>query len=156
MFLAGEEFADVHDLSFTADDKMSDPVNWDRRNIPGHQQLWNQVSDLIKLRTSHAALQRDEVEFFYFHPDTDQNGGARVFAYARTGGQSLGASNQVAVVGNGGADTFASFDFPWPWGGRSIREIAVPASGSAPQLLAGQSWLRLSLAPFQFRVLEIQ
>jgi 1,4-alpha-glucan branching enzyme len=37
MFLAGEEFADVHDLQYSDDSlKMSDPVDWERRAIPGH------------------------------------------------------------------------------------------------------------------------
>ena len=155
MFLAGEEFADVHDLSAVTDDKMSDPVNWDRRSAPGHQALWNQVSELVHLRTSNAALERDEVEFFYFHPDTDQNSGARVFAYARTGGQPLGSMGQVAVVGNCGSDNFASFDLPWPWGSKAMHEIGIPTSGNSPQLIQNQTWLRVSLAPFQFRVFTL-
>jgi 1,4-alpha-glucan branching enzyme len=156
MFLAGEEFADAHDLPFDSDEKMSDPVNWYRRNLPGHRQLWDQVAELVKLRTSHSALQRNEVEFFYFHPDTDQNNGARAVAYARTGGQPVGAANEVAVIGNCGAESYAAFDIPWPWGGRSFQEFGMPVSGGAPHLVAGQSGLRLSLGPFQFRVFAIQ
>jgi hypothetical protein len=134
---------------------MSDPVNWYRRNLPGHRQLWDCVAELIKLRTLHSALQRNEVEFFYTHPETDQNTGARVVAYARTGGQTLGLANEVAVIGNCGAENYGSFDVPWPWGGRSFREWGTPVSGNAPQLIDGQSRLRLSLAPFQFRVIAM-
>jgi hypothetical protein len=67
MLLAGEEFADIHDLD-PADWrlKMSDPVDWERRSYPYHKALWERVRDLIRLRTSTAALQRDEIAFFYF------------------------------------------------------------------------------------------
>lgn len=155
MFLAGEEFADAHDLPFESDEKMSDPVNWWRRDVPGHDQLWKQVADLIALRTGHAALQRNEVDAFYFHPSTDQNAGSRVVAYARTNGQPRGASNQVVVIGNCGAENFATYDFPWSWGGKPFRERGVPTSGSPARLLGNQDWLRVSLAPFQFRVFEV-
>jgi len=38
------------------------------------------------LRTkARPALQRDEVEFFYFHPQFDDNDAPRVFAYCRSG-----------------------------------------------------------------------
>lgn len=156
MFLAGEEFADAHDLPFASDEKMSDPVNWGRRDIPSHNQLWEQVADLIALRTSHSALMRNEVDAYYFHPSTDQDTGARVVAYARTNGLAKGASNQVVVIGNCGSDNFETYDFPWLWGGKPYRERGVPSSGSPAQLLGSQNWLRVSLAPFQFRVFEIR
>src|SRR5215204_2770032 len=98
MFLAGEEFADVHDLDHTDWRlKMSDPVDWSRENRPGHRALRDAVRDLIRLRTSHPALQRNEIAFFYFHPSIDEDGGTRVFAYCRTGGRPLGAAGQVIV-----------------------------------------------------------
>jgi hypothetical protein len=134
---------------------MSDPVNWSRRNIPGHQALWDQVRALIRLRTSHSSLQRNELQFFYFHPDTDQNAGARVFAYARTAGQNLGSGGQIAVIANCGAESFPAFDVPWPWGNKALSEVAVPSSGSPPQVVPGSAALRVSLAPFQARVLHI-
>jgi hypothetical protein len=95
MLLAGEEFADIHDLD-PADWrlKMSDPVDWERRSYPYHKALWERVRDLIRLRTSTAALQRDEIEFFYFHPTFDDDNGERVFAYCRTNGQPLGAPHK--------------------------------------------------------------
>src|SRR6478752_6996292 len=52
MVLAGEEFADVHDLDHTDWRlKMSDPVDHRRRDQPGHNALWNAVRDLMRLRT---------------------------------------------------------------------------------------------------------
>ena len=45
MFLAGEEFADLHDIP-TSDwrQKMSDPISWGRRSIPGHKEVLDRVS----------------------------------------------------------------------------------------------------------------
>lgn len=152
MFLAGEEFGEVHDLQYSDDSlKMSDPVNWDRMNLPGHRSLWNAVRDLVHLRTSARALQRNEIDFFYFHPDTDNNTGARVFAYCRTAGQSLGASGQVIVVANMGAESYGNFVFPfWPWG--EVPEVGVPLQGGGTHFPPGQSTMSCSLGPFQARV----
>lgn len=41
--------------------KMSDPVDWNRREILGHKTLSNRVRELVTLRTWHPALQRNEV-----------------------------------------------------------------------------------------------
>jgi 1,4-alpha-glucan branching enzyme len=151
MFVAGEEFADVHDLDHRqADLKMSDPVNWGRASIPGHAALRGAVRNLIRLRTSHAALQRNEVEFFYSHPSFDDNEGARVFAYCRTAGRSLGSGGQVVVVANMGGQDFPSFDLPWPW--PNAQEHGGPASGAPLRGHAHAASANLSLAPFQARV----
>jgi len=153
MFLAGEEFADAHDLQYWDDRlKMSDPVDWSRRGTPGHSALWNCVADLVRLRTSEPALQRNEIAFFYVHPDTDMNDGARVFAYCRTAARALGSAGQVIVVANAGPQVYPTFTFPtWPWG--NVPEISVPLSGSAPQFGFNGS-MSLSLAPFQARVFQ--
>src|SRR6185437_7008644 len=100
----------VHDLNFGDYRlKMSDPVDFSRRGLPGHQTLCDDVRELIALRTTHPSLERDEVEFFYFHPDMDSNGGARVFAYCRTGGMRLGSRGQMVTVVNGGGQRFTEF-----------------------------------------------
>ncbi len=92
MFLAGEEFGDVHDMSYTdVNAKQEDPVQWRRASYGVNAQLKANVAKLIRLRTSHPALQRDEIEFFYFHPQFDGNDSPQlVFAYCRTGGKPLG------------------------------------------------------------------
>lgn len=152
MFLAGEEFADIHDLDhYNWRLKQADPVDWERINLLGHKTLRDRVGQLIALRTEHPALQRNEVEFFYFHPTIDDNNGMRVFAYCRTGGQLLGKSGQVVVVANTGPDNFANFNLPWFWPiiGQ-LEEHGAPQGGSSPQLAFGG--LSLSLAPFQVRV----
>ena len=88
MWLAGEEFGDVHDTDYIdVNAKQQDPVQWNRAAFLGNAALKANVAKLIQLRTSHPALQRNEVEFFYFHPQFDDNDAPRVFAYCRSGGQ---------------------------------------------------------------------
>lgn len=156
MFLAGEEFADIHDLDYEiADRKMTDPVDWTRRQIFGHQTLQDRVRDFCALRTTHPALQRNEVNFFYFHPTIDQNDGVKVFAYCRTGGHDLGKPNQVIVLANCGPQDFPVFDFPnFPWAdSAALKEYGKPTGALSPQFTShdGPS-LTVSLAPFQVRV----
>ncbi|MGB9073225.1 MAG: alpha-amylase family glycosyl hydrolase [Terriglobales bacterium] len=158
MFLAGEEFGDVHDLDYQIPDrKMSDPVDWTRRDIFGHRSLQDRIRELVTLRATHPALQRDEVDFFYFHPTIDGNDGVKVFAYCRTGGQPLGSQDQVIVLANCGPQNFPVFDFPTftaSWGdGGGLREHGAPAGAVSSQITSdGSRTLSLSLAPFQVRV----
>jgi 1,4-alpha-glucan branching enzyme len=156
MFLAGEEFADLHDLPH--DDwrlKMSDPVDWQRAALPGHTELRARVRELVRLRGRHRALQRNEVEFFGmaggFHPAFDGNDGPRVFAYCRSAGQPLGSPGQVIVVANAGPDDFPGFTLAWPWGATPLVE-----SGGVGQPLPAVNGTQadLALRPFQVRVLS--
>src|SRR5260370_1204088 len=60
MFLAGEEFGDVHDTDYVdVNAKQQDPVQWSRAALRGNADLENYVAKLIRLRTPHPALQRD-------------------------------------------------------------------------------------------------
>jgi len=154
MFLAGEEFADCHDLQHSDwRFKMSDPVDWRRRYKPGHMQLWQMIRELIHYRTTHPALSRNETEFFYFHPDIDSNDGPRVFAYCRTAGQALGSDNQVIVIGNCGPHHFNEFWLPWFWSNQgTIQECARPDGSMHIFIEESSKQARLSLAPFQVRV----
>jgi 1,4-alpha-glucan branching enzyme len=103
MWLAGEEFGDVHDTDYIdVNAKQQDPVQWNRAAWLGNAALKANVAKLIQLRTSHLALQRNEVEFFYSHPAFDDNDAPRVFAYCRSGGQPLGTAGQVIVIANMG------------------------------------------------------
>jgi 1,4-alpha-glucan branching enzyme len=154
MFLGGEEFADVHDLDHTDWRlKMSDPIDHRRRDHPGHRALWDAVQDLVHLRTGHPALQRNEVDFFYFHPQIDDNAGVRVFAYCRTAGRPVGSEGQVVVVANCGPQDFPTFDLPWPWTNTGrISEHGVPLQGTRPQFRIHQTSATVSLTQFQVRV----
>jgi 1,4-alpha-glucan branching enzyme len=152
MFLAGEEFGDVHDMSFTDISlKQEDPVQWGRAQFAANSQLKANVAKLIALRTSHPALQRNEVEFFYFHPQFDDNGAPRVFAYCRTGGSPLGSSGQVIVIANMGPQSYSVYNLPgWPWNGSALSEVGYPAA--LPVWDSGSGMLRLALNPFAVRV----
>lgn len=154
MLLAGEEFGDVHDLEYANYRlKMSDPVDWRRRGRPGHQGLWDSVRELIRLRTSHPALQRDEVDFFHVHPNMNDGGGPWVFAYARTGGHALGDRDQVVVIVNAGGQRFPEYWLDWPWGETDrITEIAAPPDSDRPQFPSNARRAVFSLAPLQARV----
>jgi 1,4-alpha-glucan branching enzyme len=152
MWLAGEEFGDVHDTDYVdVNAKQQDPVQWNRAVFPGNAELKTNVSKLIRLRTSHPALQRNEVEFFYFHPQFDDNDGPRVFAFCRSGGRPPGGSGQVIVIANMGAESFASYIIPaWRWGGSALTEIGYP--NSAPDYNPMTGSLSLSLKSFEARV----
>jgi 1,4-alpha-glucan branching enzyme len=152
MFLAGEEFGDVHDMSYTdVNEKQQDPVQWNRAKFRGNAALDANVAKLIQLRVSHPALQRNEVEFFYFHPQFDDNVAPRVFAYCRTQGLPPGNSNQVVVIANMGPDSFPSYDIPgWRWGASQLTEIGYPNAAPAYNGMTGA--LNLSLSPYSARI----
>ena len=132
MYLAGEEFGDVHDIDYIGvNPKQQDPVQWNRAGFSGNAALKANVAKLMQLRTSHPALQRNEVAFFYFHPQFDDNDAPRVFAYCRTGGQPLGNTNQVIVIANMGPADYQSYDIPdWRWGGLALTEVGDLTSGA--------------------------
>ena len=154
MILAGDEFGDVHDIDHRNWRlKMSDPVDWDRRDTwPNNHDLWRKVADLISLRKSHRALLRNDISFFYFHPDFNRNEGARVMAYCRTRNKPLGRNEQVVVIANLGDQQFDSYNLPWHWMDFTrIHEVAAPGQHTALQK-NDEGSIRLSLAPFQVRV----
>ena len=154
MFLAGEEFGEIHDLDYTDWQlKMTDPIEWHRRDYPGHGDLRERVSDLLDLRTGTEALQRNEVDLFYAHPSFDEDDGDRAFAYCRTGGRPLGEEDQVVVVANFGAREFSEFEFPWPWTDPDrIEERGEALCGGAPEFSPDEERASVPLAPFQARV----
>lgn len=156
MFLAGEEFADIHDIDHSDWRlKQTDPVDWTRRDLLGHRSLLNRVSDLVKLRTQHRALAEEGINFFYFHPTIDDNDGVRAFAYCRTQGKPLGSPQQVVVLADCGPQDFPVFDYPWFWPDRSqLQERGTPAGALSAQISSrnGALVMTVSLAPFQVRV----
>lgn len=154
MILAGDEFGDVHDLDHSNWRlKMSDPVDWERlQNSANNRRLWDQVSELIRMRTRHAALARNETEFFHFHPDFDQPSGTQVFAMCRTAARNLGSREQVIVIANLGEQSFDEYIVPWGgWDLDNVHEIAAPQPSATLQRRDQRS-VRLSLAARQVRV----
>jgi hypothetical protein len=155
MFLAGEEFGDVHDLDFTdVQSKQQDPVQFRRLAFPGNRTLQDQVGRLLALRANHPSLQRNEVQFFYFHPQFDDNVAPRVFGYARTAGNPVGNLGQVIVLANMGPQKFLSYEVPgWPWQALPVTEIgAMGPLTDQPAYDASSGSLTLGLDAFQVRV----
>ncbi|MBI3466604.1 MAG: hypothetical protein HY000_26625 [Planctomycetes bacterium] len=161
MFLAGEEFADLHDTDRRNwRHKMSDPVDWTRADFPGHRELLSRVRELVELRTTHSALQRNEVEFFGFgganrgfHPSFDENNGERLFAFCRAGGHPLGHSNQVIVVANCRDQQYPEVLVDWPWGYRPALREHGGHGQPLPYIEHGRA--KLALDRFQVRVFSL-
>jgi len=155
MFLAGEEFGDVHDTDPNdVNAKQQNPVQWQRTSYSANAALQARIADLIQLRTSSPALQRNEIAFFYFHPTFDDNNGSWVFGYARTNGAPLGSAGQIIVLANMCAQSFASFTVPaWPWGGQSLREIGYGSGVFSYD--ATWNAFNISLDAFQVRVFAV-
>jgi pullulanase len=100
MILAGDEFADQHDLFDQQGNvkqdggKQVDPVNFSRLGKDEwRRQMKDYVARLIKFRTSHDALAMNDTTFIH----TDFNDGKRVMAWLR--GQP-DTDNLVVVVAN--------------------------------------------------------
>ena len=97
MILAGEEFADQHDLFDKHGNvthqggKQVDPVNYSRFDEPDRKEVFELVVKLVKLRTKHPALSVDEVNFF--HVDFEE--GKRVVVWRRGP-----ISDPIVVVAN--------------------------------------------------------
>jgi 1,4-alpha-glucan branching enzyme len=129
MILAGDEFADQHDL-FDAnghvtqnDGKQVDPVNFARLGDDWRTRIKAYVSRLIKLRTTYDALAVNETDFIH----VDFNDGKRVLVWRR--GQP-GAAQQVVVVAN-----FSDFATPDAFSPRA--EYVVPNWPATPP---GKHW----------------
>jgi 1,4-alpha-glucan branching enzyme len=155
MLLAGEEFGDVHDQSaFDVNQKQQDPVQWLRAQLPANKALQANITDLMQLRVQHPALGRNEVSFFYFHPQFDDNGAPRVFAYCRTAGLSNGKAGQVIVVANMGATAYPAYAIPgWPWAGMPLEEYGHVSASPVWNPMTRS--LTLKLDAFQARVFTV-
>lgn len=156
MFLAGEEFADIHDLNtLSGATKMSDPVDFLRAQLPGHRELREQIKLLITLRTKNSALHDKRVGNFHTHPTFDDNGGERVFTFCRPGAVDPGYAGQVIVVANCGPQRYSEYDFRaprWPWQSRPVVEQGMIVPGGPHGWIPAENLFRLSLEPFQVRV----
>ncbi len=106
MILAGDEFADQHDLfdargAVTQDGgKQVDPVNFARLGQDWRERLRLYVARLIGLRTSSSALAVNDIDFIH----VDFNDGKRVLVWRRGRATS---EEQVVVVAN-----FSDFSTP--------------------------------------------
>lgn len=99
MILAGDEFADQHDL-FDANGRVTqdggkqvDPVNFTRLADPWRARVQQYASRLIALRTRSAAFATNDIPFIH----VDFDAGKRVLAWRRG---ASGSRDQVVVVAN--------------------------------------------------------
>jgi pullulanase len=93
MILAGEEFADQHDLATVHPAKQIDAVNFGRKDEAWRRRIFDYVARLVKLRTSYDALAVNDTSFIH----VDLNDGKQVLVWRR--GQA-GSGKQVVVVAN--------------------------------------------------------
>jgi pullulanase len=137
MILAGDEFADEHDIDIfdprraghlRDDDKQIDPVNYDRLDKdPWRQRVFQYVARLVKLRTHSPALAVNETAFIH----ADFNDGKRVLVWKR--GRD-GVDLPVVVVAN-----FSDWGTDDP--GNPSAEYVVPNWPGTP---AGQRWREIT------------
>jgi 1,4-alpha-glucan branching enzyme len=92
MILAGDEFADQHDLPPTDEKKQVDPVNYSRMSEDWRHSIFHYVSRLVKFRTSSNALAVNDTQFIH----TDFSEGKRVLVWQR----GNKADELVVVVAN--------------------------------------------------------
>ncbi|MEW6267250.1 MAG: alpha-amylase family glycosyl hydrolase [Thermodesulfobacteriota bacterium] len=133
MILAGDEFADQHDLFDKQGNvahgggKQVDPVNFSRINEEWRTRIKNYVARLIKLRTTSEALAVNDTEFI--HCDFDE--GKRVLAWRR-GRPDL--DNFVVVVAN-----FSDYGTP-----KSYRPEAEYRIHNWPLTPPGRKWREIT------------
>jgi pullulanase len=129
MILAGDEFADQHDLfdakgNVTQDGgKQVDPVNFARLGDDWRTRIKEYVARLIQLRTTYDALAVNDIDFIH----VDFNDNKRVLAWRR--GQP-GSDQQVVVLAN-----FSDFGTPDPM--NPSAEYVVPNWPATPP---GKHW----------------
>jgi pullulanase len=123
MILAGEEFADQHDLAITEPGKEIDPVNFDRLDEPWRKDIFQYVSRLVRFRTTSDALAVNDTEFLHI----DLNDGKRVIAWQRG---TLESGQPVIVVAN-----FSDFETQDPFNPASEYRV-----NNWPALSPGRKW----------------
>jgi pullulanase/glycogen debranching enzyme len=126
MILAGEEFADEHDLPIKSK-KETDPVNFDRLEEPWRTDIFEYVSRLVQFRTKSQALAVNDTEFMH----VDFNDGKRVLAWQRG---TIANGDAVVVVAN-----FSDFQTHDPFNPNS--EYVV---NNWPKLPPGRKWQEVS------------
>jgi pullulanase len=130
LILAGEEFADQHDVDVTRvhdGAKQIDPVNYDRLAQPWRRRVCDYVARLVRLRTRAVALGLNDTELL--HADTTE--GKRVVVWQRGT-----ADDPVVVVAN-----FSDYGTPEPTAPEA--EYFVPGF---PALPAGKWWHEITQA----------
>lgn len=127
MILAGDEFADQHDLDISDDhgsNKQVDPVNYSRVKDDWRQRIFQYVARLVRFRKSSDALSVNDTQFIH----VDFNEGKRVLVWQR----GNKADRMVVVVAN-----FSDYGTP------PGSEYRVPNWPATP---AGKQWKEITQA----------
>ena len=128
MILAGDEFADAHDLDINQEhgsNKQVDPVNYNRMAEDWRQRIFEYVARLVHLRTTSDALASNDTAFLH----VDFEAGKRVLVWQRGYGENL-----VIVVAN-----FSDYGTPHVESG--VAEYVVPNWPIAP---TGKQWQEIT------------
>lgn len=128
MILAGDEFADEHDLNINDEHshhKQVDPVNYERVNEPWRKDIFEYVSNLVKFRTHSEALAVNDT--WFLHADYTEE--KKVFVWQRGTGENL-----LIVVAN-----FSDYGTPNPL--EEDAEYIVPNWTNTPQ---GKQWREIT------------
>lgn len=133
MILAGEEFADEHDLFdqqghvTQGGGKQVDPVNFSRLEDEWRAAIKNYVARLVRFRTTHPALAVNDTQFIH----VDFNDGKRVLVWQRGRPDH---DDPVVVVAN-----FS--DFAQDTGLHSTQEYIIPNWPATP---IGRRWIEIT------------
>jgi pullulanase len=127
MILAGEEFADQHDLAITEPGKEIDPVNFDRLDETWRKDIFDYVSNLVHFRTTSNALAVNDTEFIH----VDFNDGKRVLVWQRG---SISSGDAVVVLAN-----FSDWETNDPANPNSEYRV-----NNWPALPSGKKWREIS------------
>jgi glycosidase len=127
MILAGDEFADSHDLGVSSSAKQRDAVNYSRMDEPWRRRVFDYVARLVKFRTSATALSVNDTDFIH----VDFADGKRVVVWRRG---RPGIDDPVVVIAN-----FS--DFSTPDADRPAAEYRVPNWPATPP---GKRWREIT------------
>ncbi len=127
MILAGDEFADEHDLSVSHPPKQRDAVNFERVDEPFRRRVFDYVARLVRLRSSNEALSINDTDFIH----VDFNDGKRVVVWRRGRATS---DSQAVVIAN-----FSDFMTANATSGSA--EYRVP---NWPETPAGKKWREIT------------
>ncbi|MBE9178240.1 alpha amylase [Oculatella sp. LEGE 06141] len=128
MILAGDEFADEHDLDISdehSDHKQVDPVNYNRMDEDWRRRIFDYVARLVRFRTTFAALAVNDTAFIH----ADFTEGKRVLVWQR------GQGDRLAVI-------VANFsDYGTPDSSSSTAEYVIARFPNTP---LGMQWQEIT------------
>ena len=153
MWLAGEEFGDVHDTDYIdVNAKQQDPVQWTRATLCGECDAQGQCREThcsYGRRIRRCSVTKLSVSIFIRSLMT-----TTLLASLPTAAREakpLGTAGQVIVIANMGSQPFPAYNIPgWRWAGAALTEFGY--ANAAPIYNGMTGALSLSLDAFEARV----